>query len=57
MPQEHGYRKDFQALHWTEPRLRTPEQFNRWSQVVAIVHNLLVLARDLVPRSAASVGK
>jgi hypothetical protein len=46
--QEHGYRFDKQALLWTEPRLRTPEQFDRWCQVVAIVHNLLVLARDLV---------
>ena len=46
--QEHGYRFDKQALLWTEARLRTPEQFDRWSQVVAIVHNLLVLARDLV---------
>jgi hypothetical protein len=46
--QEHGYRFDKQALLWTDARLRTPEQFDRWSQVVAIVHNLLVLARDLV---------
>jgi hypothetical protein len=45
--QEHGYRFDKQALLWTQARLRTPEQFDRWSQVVAIVHNLLVLARDL----------
>ena len=41
---EHGYRFDKQALLWTEPRLRTPAQFARWSQIVAIVHNLLVLA-------------
>ncbi len=33
---------------WDEPRLRTPEQFERWSHIVAIVHNHLVLARDLV---------
>jgi hypothetical protein len=46
--QEHGYRFDKQALLWTEPRLRTPEQFDRWSQIVAIVHNLVVLAHDLV---------
>ena len=45
--QEHGYRFGKQALLWTEPRLRTPEQFDRWSQIVAIVHNHLVLARDL----------
>ena len=46
--QEHGYRFDKQALLWEKPRLRTPEQFERWSQVVAIAHNHLVLARSLV---------
>jgi hypothetical protein len=35
-------------LLWAKPRLRTPEQFERWSQIVAIVFNHLVLARDLV---------
>jgi hypothetical protein len=46
--QEHGYRFKKQSLIWTEPRLRTPEQFDRWSHIVTIVHNLLVLARDLI---------
>jgi hypothetical protein len=46
--QEHGYRFDKQALLWTQPRLRTPEQFDRWSQVVAIVHNLIALAREFI---------
>ena len=46
--QEHGYRFDKQALLWTKPRLRTPEQFDRWSHIVAIAHNQLVLAHDLV---------
>jgi hypothetical protein len=45
--QEHGYRFQKQALLWSHPRLRTPEQFERWSQVVAIVQNQLVLARQL----------
>ncbi len=45
--QEHGYRLDKQALLWRTPRLRTPEQFERWTDVVACVHNQLVLARDL----------
>jgi len=49
--QEHGYRFDKQALLWQEPRLRTPAQFERWSHLVAIVHNLLVLARELVEAS------
>jgi hypothetical protein len=46
--QEHGYRFEKQALLWEKPRLRTPEQFERWSQVVAIAHNHLLLARSLV---------
>jgi len=46
--QEHGYRFDKQALMWQQPRLRTPEQFERWTHIVAIAHNHLVLARDLV---------
>ena len=46
--QEHGYRFDKQALMWEKPRLRTPEQFERWSHIVAIAHNHLVLARDRV---------
>ena len=45
--QEHGYRFQKQALLWSHPRLRTPEQFERWSQVVAMVQNQLVLARQL----------
>jgi hypothetical protein len=46
--QEHGYRFDKQALLWTALRLRTPEQFDRWTHIVTIVHNLIVLARDLI---------
>lgn len=45
--QEHGYRFEKQCLLWEKPRLRTPEQFERWSQIVAIVQNQLVLARCL----------
>jgi hypothetical protein len=45
---EHGYRFDKQNVLWTQPRLRTPEQFERWSQIVAIVHNHLLLARPEV---------
>jgi len=45
---EHGYRFDKQALMWAQPRLRTPAQFERWSQIVAIAHNHLVLARAQV---------
>jgi hypothetical protein len=45
--QEHGYRFDKPALLWDRPRLRTPEQTERWTQVVACAHNQLVLARPL----------
>jgi len=45
---EHGYRLDKQVLLWDEPRLRTPEQTERWTQIVACAHNQLVLARPLV---------
>lgn len=45
---EHGYRFQKQSLLWDQPRLRTPEQFERWTHLVAIAHNHLVVARDLV---------
>jgi hypothetical protein len=45
---EHGYRTAKQDLLWETPRLRTPEQFEHWTDVVSIVRNLLFLARDLV---------
>jgi len=45
---EHGLRLDKQVLLWDEPRLRTPEQSERWTQVLACAHNQLVLARPLV---------
>jgi hypothetical protein len=44
---EHGYKFDKQVLRWDAPRLRTPEQFARWTDVVAAGHNQLVLARPL----------
>lgn len=45
---EHGYRLDKQVLLWDEPRLRTPAQTERWTQIVSCAHNQLVLARPLV---------
>jgi hypothetical protein len=45
---EHGFRLDKQVLLWDVPRLRTPEQTTRWTQIVACAHNQLVLARPLV---------
>jgi hypothetical protein len=46
--QEHGYRVDKQQLLWDAARVRTPEQIQRWTDVVAMVRNQLVLARPLV---------
>jgi hypothetical protein len=46
--QEHGYRFEKQSLLWDKPRVRTPEQFTVWSWLVAIAHNIIVLARDEV---------
>ena len=45
--QEHGYRFEKQALLWEMPRLRTPEQFERWTDVVAVVHDELQVARTV----------
>ena len=42
--QEHAYRFDKQALLWATPRLRTPEQFQLWTDLKSIVHNEVVLA-------------
>ncbi len=42
---EHGYRFDKQDLLWTAPRVRTPEQMECWTAVVAAVHNEIGLAR------------
>jgi len=44
---EHTYRFLKQDLFWTKARVRTPEQFERWSLVVATAMNQLVLAREL----------
>jgi DDE superfamily endonuclease len=48
--QEHGYRYDKQDLLWASLRMRTPEQMQRWTDLVAAVRNQLVLAR---PRAEA----
>jgi hypothetical protein len=42
---EHGYRFDKQDLLWTATRLRTPEQAQRWTDIVSVVHNLVGIAR------------
>ncbi len=44
---EHTYRFLKQDLFWTKARVRTPEQFERWSLIVATAMNSLVLAKEL----------
>lgn len=44
---EHTYRFLKQDLFWTKARVRRPEQFERWSLIVATAMNQLVLARSL----------
>ena len=43
---EHAFRFDKQDLMWEEARLRTPEQFGVWTDIVSCVHNELFLARE-----------
>ena len=45
---EHWYRFAKQRLHWTMPSLKTPEQCERWSDLMPIMTWQLWLARDLV---------
>lgn len=44
---EHGYRVDKQDLLWERVRLRTPEQLERFTDVIACVRNQLCLAKSL----------
>ncbi len=45
--QEHGYRFLKQDLLWTQAHLRTPEQVERWSWIVACACNQLLVAQHL----------
>jgi hypothetical protein len=45
--QEHGYRFLKQDLLWEQAHLRTPEQVERWSWIVACACNHLLLAKQL----------
>src|ERR1700682_4323738 len=45
--QEHGYRYLKQDLLWTQAHLRTPEQVERWSWIVACACNQLLLCQQL----------
>ena len=45
---DHWYRFAKQRLHWTLPNLRTPEQCERWSDLMPLMSWQLWLAKDLV---------
>jgi Transposase DDE domain len=45
---EHWYRFAKQRLHWTMPSLKTPEQSERWSDLIPLMTWQLWLAKDLV---------
>ena len=45
---EHWYRFAKQRLHWTLPNLSTPEQSQRWSDLMPLMTWQLWLAKDLV---------
>ncbi|MEO1765513.1 MAG: hypothetical protein AAFR83_27235, partial [Cyanobacteria bacterium J06629_18] len=43
-----GYRFAKQRVHWTLPKLSTPEQSDRWSDLMPLITWQLWLARDIV---------
>lgn len=45
---DHWYRFLKQRLHWTLPKIATPQQCERWSDLMPIITWELWLARDLV---------
>jgi hypothetical protein len=44
---EHTFRFLKQSLGWTRPRVRSPEQADRWTWLIITAHNQLRLARGL----------
>jgi len=48
---EHWYRFIKQSLHWTKPRLSTPQQMELWSGLVVVAYWQLWLARGVVEDS------
>ncbi len=45
---DHWYRFAKQRLHWTLPKLSTPKQCERWSDLMPLMSWELWLARDIV---------
>jgi hypothetical protein len=51
---EHTFRFLKQMLNWTLPRLRSPEQADRWTWLVVVAYAQLRLARPLVAAATDS---
>jgi hypothetical protein len=45
---EHTYRFCKQTLNWTTPRVRTPQQADRWTWLVTLAYTQLRLARRAI---------
>ena len=54
---EHTFRFLKQSMGWTTPRVRHPEQADRWSWLVVAAYTQLRLARTLCCGSEAAVGE
>ena len=54
--QEHTFRFLKQTLTWTTPRVRTPEQADRWTWLVLLAYTQLRLARAPSSRISACPG-
>ncbi len=54
---EHWYRLAKQTLHWTVPKLSTPQQCQRWSDLMPLVTWQLWLAKDKRERNSSTLAK
>ena len=54
---EHWYRLAKQTWHWTVPKLSTPEQCQRWSDLMPLVTWQLWLAKDKRERNSSTLAK
>ncbi|WP_334964862.1 hypothetical protein [Nostoc sp.] len=54
---DHWYRFLKQRLHWTLPKLSTPQRCDRWSDLMPLITWELWLARDIVNCLSASVAE
>ena len=53
---DHWYRFAKQRLHWTLPNLRTPEQSERWSDLMPLMRKATVVSQRYCGRNSAAVA-